>query len=362
MRIEHLAGARFRNLARFALDFPARTVVLRGANGQGKTNLLEAIYLCATGRSFRQAPSAELIAWDHPQAELQALFSRQGVRHHVEVTLTPHRRVVRLDGRHLAQTSALLRWVNVVAFFPDDLRLAKGGPEERRRFLDRAVANLEPSFVDAALAYQRVLRSRNALLRREGRFDQALLTTYDEQLITHGATMHQARSRALAAFAPLACACFAEVIPEVGPLTVELTTGLGELDDVDYSHAFAEALHRAAPRDRRQGNTGVGPHRADLVLGFGGHPARQFASQGQQRAMVLALKLAEVRILRQQLGLAPILLLDDVSSELDDERIRRLFVTLSALGSQVWLTTTGTAPLPIADDALILSLKTGQVA
>lgn len=359
MRIERLEARGFRNLAPLSLTFEEAAAVFRGPNAQGKTNLLEALYVCATGRSFRHAAPRELVHHDAAAARLSSRFERQGVRHDVEVSITRERRSMQVDGRALQQTSRLLQLVNVVAFFPDDLRIAKGSPEERRRFLDRVVGNYRPDFVDAASAYAKALRSRNALLKAKEAPDPALLAVYDEQLLRHGAAVHAGRRAALAALLPAAARYFAEVM-DGARVDVRLTAGLPD-DADDVAALLGQALRDSYPRDRARGSTSYGPHRADLHIEVNGRDARLFASQGQQRAAVLALKLAEVETLGAQLGTLPLLLLDDVSSELDAARTRALFETVARLGCQVLVSTTGAAPLTLAGGARVFDVRDGHV-
>ncbi|MEZ0314042.1 MAG: DNA replication/repair protein RecF [Myxococcota bacterium] len=365
MRIERLEARGFRNLQALTLDLTARATVLRGANAQGKTNVLEALYVCATGRSFRNAAPRELIAHDQPRARLASRFERQNVRHDVEVVIDEKRRGMQVDGRALTRTSKLLQLVNVVAFFPDDLRIAKGSPEERRRFLDRAVGNYRADFVDAATSYAKVLKTRNALLRAERAPDPQMLAVYDEQLVQHGVVVHMSRQAALQELAPTAQKYFAAIMQEATHMHIELEGGLGgdtAVADSDYVSVFAERLRTGYPRDRARGVTSVGPHRADLLMRVNDRDARGFASQGQQRALVLALKLAEVETVGQKLETMPVLLLDDVSSELDAERSRLLFSTIDALGCQTLVSTTGATVLPFASDTRIYDVRAGALA
>lgn len=356
MRIERLEARHFRNLAPLVLELEARTTLLRGPNAQGKTNILEALYVCATGRSFRNASPRELISHDELRARLASRFERQGVHHDVEVTIDEKRRAMNVDGRSLSRTSKLLQLVNVVAFFPDDLRIAKGSPEERRRFLDRAVGNYRADFVDAATAYAKVLKQRNALLRAERAPDQTMLGIYDEQLVQHGTVMHTAREAALAELVPSASKYFSEIMHGKAAMRVELEAGVeGGIN------AFADTLKKSYPRDRARGSTSAGPHRADMLLYVDDRDARSFASQGQQRALVLALKLAEVETLGRMLQTAPLLLLDDVSSELDRERTRLLFETIAALGCQTLVSSTGATELPLTTDTQIWDVTAGSV-
>jgi DNA replication and repair protein RecF len=372
MRIESLTAHAFRNLKSVSIRPQAPCIVLEGDNAQGKTNILEALYLCATGRSFRRATAKEMITHGHTQSRCEALLQRQGVRHTVQVDLLPlgtsgsMRQKLQVDGRLLRQSSALLTLVNVVAFFPDDLRIVKGSPEERRRFFDRAVAGGQPPFVEATLSYHRALKARNVLLRQPQTPDKRMVAVYDSQLVQHGAIMHALRVEALAEVAQTAQNYFAELM-NGHTLQLGLISGVSAYDEQrpqgaqGFAAIFAETLARNYPRDRARGLTLSGPHRSDLGCGIDGQAARAHASQGQQRALVLALKLAELTHLAQRLQTPPILLLDDVSSELDANRTRLLFALLARLGSQVWVSTTGSVPLPIQTASQRLRIRGGSV-
>jgi DNA replication and repair protein RecF len=359
MYIEYLAAEHFRNLAALQLRLTPDPVLLIGANAQGKTNLLEAVALCATGRSFRNAKTVELIEHTVTQATLTARLSRQGVRHDIAMQLQGSHRGIRVDGRGLRQVTRLLELVNIVSFFPDDLRIAKGSPDERRRFLDRAIANHRPDFVEAAVAYAQVVKSRNAVLRGANTLDRRLVATYDEQLVRYGAIVHDARCETLQALAPLAARRFLEIMADGATLELILEAGVPRADD--FATAFREALTGSLARDRARGMTTVGPHRADLLMSIGGREARQFASQGQQRAIVLSLKLAELEYLATRLGAPPILLLDDVSSELDNFRTQAFFEAAVASGSQMWVSTTGATALPLPTSTQRFAVAAGFV-
>jgi DNA replication and repair protein RecF len=198
------------------------------------------------------------------------------------------------------------------------------------------------------------------LLRADAPPDRTVLSAFDEQLVEHGSVIHQSRLDGLAALESIARDRFAAIMPTAESFSVGLKSGVPDTQD-DFREGFARALERSYARDRARGMTNVGPHRGDLLLQLGEREARVFASQGQQRAMVLALKLAEVASLAERLGTAPILLLDDVSSELDAERTRLLFAALAETGCQLWVSTTGAVELPLPEDAQILELVEGRL-
>ena len=380
MHICRLQTRGLRNLQGIDLRLGRQLVVLEGRNGQGKTNFLEALYICATGRSFRMAPVAEMIAHGQRRAQVEATFERQGVRHDIAVSLAGRSRSIAIDGRRGRHAPHLFALVNVVAFFPDDLRIVKEGPERRRHFLDRAVANSQPAFVVATLAYHRALRARNALLRQPTPPDRVLVAAYNDQLVEHGQALQAARHAFIGRWQAACQEHFRRLMPEAvaagQDLQLALDSGVpgwqepaaaGRRHEPEpagtsgFAAAFGQALAAGYPRDRARGFSTIGPHRADLSLSMGGYPARQFASQGQQRAIVLCLKLAEVTALHAQLGTAPVVLLDDISSELDQERTAALFGLVTDIAGQAFVTSTSADALPLPRDSLRLRLEGGRL-
>jgi DNA replication and repair protein RecF len=264
--------------------------------------------------------------------------------------LTPGGRQVRLDGKAVRPASRYFGGFQVVLFAPEDLTVARGAPSDRRAFLDRAVFQRAPEYLGEAQDYDKVLRSRNAVLRaaqgRGGSRDTAgLLAVYDERLADLGARRVHRRARLLAELAPRLRAAFAAITR--GDLAAEAryaSSWLGPDTDTDDEATLvarlASALTSARPADLARAVTTVGPHRDDLELTLDGRAAGSFASQGQLRALVLAWKIAELELLTETHGEAPILLLDDVSSELDPQRNEYLFDFLCAKQPQCFVTTT----------------------
>lgn len=279
---------------------------------------------------------------------MRARFLLPGGERTVEVEVREGRRSARVDGKPVRDPDELFGGIAVVAFTPDDLLLVKGGPEGRRRLMDRAVQNRHPPHLADARDYLRALKSRNQLLRDQA--PDALRAPFDQLVARLGARIRLRREQVLAELVPLVRRAFAEVARGEEPLALAyLAAGrdqerLGEEAQGLAEPALAErllaALAARLPRDLERGYTSLGPHADDLQLALGGKPARLYASQGQGRAVVLALRIGEIENLRRALGRAPLLLLDDVSSELDPERNRYLLDYLSRLDGQVLLTTT----------------------
>jgi DNA replication and repair protein RecF len=330
------------------VELSPHATVLAGANGQGKTNFLEACYLLCTLRPLRAQRLSELVRFGREEAAVSGWFELPGGVREVAVTVADGRRAARVDGKPVRDPDELFGGLAVVAFTPDDLALVKGGPEGRRRLLDRAVQNRHPAHLADARDYLRALRSRNQLLRQGAPPD--LHEAFEEPLSRIGARLRLRREQLLDELRGHAARAFAEVAREEQPLRLVYqaagrdSDGLGAdaalRGEEELAGRLLAAFRRRLPRDRERGYTSVGPHADDLSLALGERPARAFASQGQARAVVLAFKIGEIENLRRVHGRAPLLLLDDVSSELDPQRNAYLMRYLGELQGQVVLTTT----------------------
>jgi DNA replication and repair protein RecF len=360
--------ADFRNVEAALVEPHPRFNVLAGDNGQGKTNFLEAVYLLGTLRPFRAARLDELVRFGAPSARAGARLARGGLerRYDVEVWAVPPRKQARVDGKPVRAAADYFGGFNVVLFVPDDLRLPRGSPAARRRFVDRAVWNLEPAFLKEAQDYERVLRSRNALLRapRDAHTD-GMLAIYDGQLASAGAAVIARRRRYLAALSPRFAEAFARISGGALPVSLAYECPFSA-EAADGEAALAAALERtlarARARDFAVGHTSAGPHTDDLAISLDGRPARHYASQGQLRALVLALKIAEIAHLAAALADPPILLLDDVSSELDPTRSRFLYQFLAELAGQVFITTTDSRHVLVSGDRRDFRVRAGVIS
>jgi DNA replication and repair protein RecF len=341
MRLTQLSVRDFRNLAAVDLAPSPRATILLGENGQGKTNLLEAIYLLATLKPLRAARLAELVRFGQEKALVAGDFDGPGGIRRAAVEVQAGGRTPFLDGKPQDTLDAYFEGLAAVCFAPDDLLLVKAGPEGRRRFLDRAAFNRWPAVLGEARDYVRALRARNAALRNAPPDVEA---SFREPLIRAGARLLVRRRALVDELAPRAAAAFAEISGPGAPaalLAYRPAAGVkAEGDETALADRLAAALADRLERDREKGYTSAGPHMDDLVLALDGRGAKLYGSQGQQRALVLALKIAEIENLRASLGRPPLLLLDDVSSELDPAKNRYLLAYLAALPAQVFLTST----------------------
>jgi DNA replication and repair protein RecF len=355
----------FRNLVEVVLLPSPHVTVVVGRNGQGKTNLLEAIYFLCTLKALRAGRLMELVRFGQPVARVSGRFALGGAVREIAVEIRDGGREASVDGKRAPKLEEYFGGVSVVAFTPDDLAVVKGAPEQRRAFLDRAVFNRFPGFLRASRAYLRALRSRNRLLKDGASLDY--LQAYDDALAEAGARVLVLRRDLLAELGPRAEATVASIAQLPGVryayAAAHLDVVLTRAEVPELASALRSALHARLPRDRERGFTSVGPHADDVEIGLDGHPARAFASQGQARSLVLGWKIAEIENLRSALGRSPLLLLDDVSSELDPERNAFLMRYLSTSGAQVLLTTTEPALVRGAagSDTLWLAVENGAM-
>lgn len=368
MLVRALKLTGFRNLVPTLVEPGTRFNVISGNNGQGKTNLLEALYTVCTLRSFRTSRLRDLIHIGQQQAYVAARVETGGLERRYELTINQRSRVVRLDEKPVRPISRYFGGFNVVLFAPEDLLVARGSPSERRRFLDRAVFTLQPTFLGVSQDYEKVLKSRNLTLRDEtlGSQKQAeLLGVYDQQLAGLAAQVLQARLSYLDSIRAPFAEAFEAITRSGMPVGVDYqcagelaAEGLGS-DDLEA--LLIEGFVRNRRADLARGATNLGPHRDVLQFHLAGQAAANFASQGQLRAMILAWKTAEMQLLAGQHEEPPVLLLDDVSSELDPERNEYLFDFLRLQENQCFITTTHPSFVLLSSDRRDFRVKNGEI-
>lgn len=342
----------FRNVQSARLELSERFTALVGPNGQGKTNTLEALYMLAALRPLRNVNRRALLREGTQRARIAVRIERAstGLVHDLCVELTPSKRTLTKDDK-VVDASTFIGCAVAVCFTPDDLQLAKAGPDLRRRFLDRALLNLKPSYLGRALRYQKAVKERNKVLSEGGSDD--LLDAFDAVIAKEGAAIMVERARFVDELRAMVQQSFQRIANPAPTLGIRYQCRLEDLqpDDPAASEAaFLAKLGRRRTMDRARKSTTSGPHLDDLELTLDGEPVKERASQGQHRAIVLALKLGEITHLAGVLQEAPLLLLDDMSSELDATRSGQLFETVQALDGQVILTGTET-PTGLADRA-----------
>ena len=332
--IEQVSVRALRNLRAVDLAFGPRFNVVAGENGQGKTNLLEALYVLCTSKSFRASRPGDVVAHGEELGSVRGVVREGEVAREQSVGLKPGARLVRLEGKRPATLASYAVRTPVIVFHPGEIALSMGGGIERRRLLDRVALYLEPSSMGELESYARALRERQKALESRGP-SATDLEDWEELIVRHGLRVAASRRAAAERLSESAVSSFARIAAPGLVLRAEYAPGAPE-DEA----AFRRALAARRAEDARRGNAAIGPHRDDLRLRIGDHPVRGVASQGQHRAVVLALKSAEVEVVGAARGVRPLLLLDDVSSELDRARTAALFAFLRDHEGQVFLTTT----------------------
>jgi DNA replication and repair protein RecF len=361
LAISSLSIRAFRNLSRVDIELGPRFNVLSGDNGQGKTNLLEAVYVLATSRSFRTAKLTELVESGSEIASVRGQLREGTTEREQSVGIRTGTRAVRLDGKRPPTLADYAVRTPTVAFHPGVVALSAGSGADRRKLLDRVALYLRPGSLSDAGGYQRALRARQRVLESRGATAPDL-DDWEALIVRHGTAMRVARAEAASRLGPSAEQAFTSIGPSGLTLRVSYAPNAPE-DQEEYRALLA----RNRVRDRARGAATSGPHRDDLLLELGGRPMRGMASQGQHRAAVLALELAEIDVIGEARGVRPLLLLDDVSSELDRARTAALFAALSGQRGQVLLTTTRpelieTGALSSVEDRRDFRVVAGQVS
>ena len=337
MRIEKLTIANYRNYASAEIYPGGGVNLFVGDNAQGKTNLLESVYLASVGRSARTPRWQELIKWGEKEALVRVSVRKDIGRDEVTIRLDKEKRVA-VNGLPLSRIGELMGVLKTVLFSPDELRIVKDGPGERRRFIDIALCQLSKAYFYALTRYNKILAQRNKLLKSSPADDA--IDVWDMQLAREGARVVKTRRGFIERLAPLAEAVHLDITgSEKLSLSYEGPEG-GSIDEIEA--ALLAALHKSRQRDRMFMLTHVGPQRDDLGISVGDVDLRAYGSQGQQRSAALSLKLAEMELLKAESGEYPVLLLDDVLSELDEYRQSKLLSHIKAY--QTIITCTSLSP------------------
>ncbi len=381
MYLTHLSLTYYRNYTRLEADLQARVHVLSGANAQGKTNLLESIYYLATTKSPLASSDRELLSWAAegeplPYARVEGAYQRGGQEHTLGATIMLEppeagaeqgvlRRQLRVDGVARRAMDAVGQ-LNVVLFLPEDINLVTGAPGGRRRYLDITLCQIDPAYCRALSRYNRVVTQRNALLRqvRDGRPNGPQRDYWDAELVRLGTLVLARRQEAVATLDRLAATLHPALTGAEETLSLRYcsTVARGAAASASGEEAFRQALAAARREETARGVTVVGPHRDDLRFLINGRDATIYGSRGQQRSVALSLKLAEVGLMRAATGESPVLLLDDVLSELDRTRARHLLATITR-AEQVLLTTTDlhTVDPAFLQDAVLWEVAAGTL-
>ena len=331
MFVESIQLNNYRNYDSADVTFSPGVNIFYGNNAQGKTNLLEAVYLSGTSRSHRSSKDKELIRFGTEEAHIRLFFRKQELSHRLDFHLKLKKpKGIAIDGIPIKKTSELLGMLPIVFFSPEDLSMIKNGPSMRRKFLDMEMSQLDRTYLQYLTNYNHLLGERNNLLKQIAVFPQLreTLDGWDEQLIMTGEKIIEKRGTFIGQID--------EMMWEIhGKLTGQQEDMKVRYENNVSAEEFREALFQRRDRDIRTGTTSVGPHRDDMEFLINEVDIRRFGSQGQQRTAALALKLSEIRLIEQISGDNPILLLDDVLSELDSRRQNYLLENISDIQTMI---------------------------
>ncbi|KZL49852.1 DNA replication/repair protein RecF [Nodularia spumigena CENA596] len=374
MYLKNLHLRQFRNYQDQKVEFTAAKTILVGNNAQGKSNLLEAVELLATLRSHRMGRIADFIQEGQDIAQINAILERENGSSDLALTLRRNgRRSVAINGESVRRQMDFLGVLNAVQFSSLDLDLVRGGPDVRRNWLDTLLIQLEPVYAHLLQQYNQVLRQRNAFLKKalvstDGinrvSTQDSTLAIWDAQLVTTGTKVIRRRDRAIQRLAPIAAAWHSSISGSTEVLQINYlpSVPLAQTHPEDIQKAFLAKIQQRSAAELYRGTTLVGPHRDEVELIINQTPARQYGSQGQQRTLVLALKLAELELIEQVVQEPPLLLLDDVLAELDPFRQNQL---LDAIQDrfQTLITTTHLSSFDAQwlNSSQILYVKSGEI-
>lgn len=369
MKIKGLALTNFRNYQELSLTFGDGLTIITGENAQGKTNLLEAIFLLSLAKSHRTNHDQELIQWEEELATLQAKITTEHFEFPLELILNKKGKIAKLNHIEQSKLSHFIGKFNVILFAPEDLQLIKGSPSLRRKFIDSELGQSHPVYLQELLSYQRILKQRNAYLKQYGRtsqFDDIYFEILTEQLVEKATLVIKYRVKFIEELERIAEPIHRDLSNQREQLKIIYQSSSSKLEYTDLKDIEAQLLalfKQALNREKEQGITVYGPHRDDIIFYINDKKAQFFGSQGQQRTIVLSIKLAELELFHNMTGEYPVLLLDDVLSELDDNR-QMILMSHIEDKVQTFLTTASIEGIKLHElkNADILYVEKGQIS
>lgn len=338
MLINSLSLTDFRNYKAANISFSDDINIIIGENGQGKTNLIEAIYMLSLGRSFRTNKEKELMMFDSEKSTVRASVTSMDRNYTIEIRLSKDiKKAVKINSLPIEKLTDLLGIINIVIFSPEDLKLVREGPRERRSFMDREISQLRPAYYSVIYSYQKTLTQRNNLLKRST-IDRDLLSVYDEQLAGLSEKIMRYRAEFIEKIAPITKKIHHRISSGKENLHIRYCPNIKipekEMDKEQIMKLFEESQSM----DIQKRTTSIGPHKDDISIFIDDMDLRAFGSQGQKRSAAISLKLSEIELIYEERDEYPVVLLDDIFSELDITRQKMLIESLENI--QTFVTTT----------------------
>lgn len=342
MYVENIRLINFRNYDNLNINLNKKTNIFIGKNAQGKTNLLESIYICATGRSFRTNRDREMINFDKNEAYIGATMNIGNFDRSIEIKMERDRsKRIKVNKTELKNYKELYSGLNVVVFSPEDLKLVKEGPSERRKFLDTEISQIKPVYSYNISRYNKILFQRNNILR-SNKFNKdikPLLEIFDLQLAKIGTDIIIERDKYVKELSDISKITHNKITLLNEDLELKYESNIDILDSkLNMEKMYLEKLKSNIDGDIERRSTGLGPHRDDILMTINNKDLKVYGSQGQQRTAVLSIKLSEVELIKKEKGSYPVLLLDDVFSELDEERRKYLIKSFHEMQTLITVT------------------------
>lgn len=340
MQLSQLTLLNFRNYQTADISFSNGVHIIHGENGAGKTSILEAIYYLALTKSFRTTVDKHIILNQEKMFRIQGEFiSNQGQKIQTAIAYSADSgKQLTVNKQKAQKFSEYIGEIPLVLLYPSDLNISQGGPQQRRRFLDILLSQSSKLYLHHLIQYNRSLRQRNQLLQQPD-CDPQLLVSWEENLITHGIELILKRRETAAALSALTKQFYQDLSSKDDKVKIVYQCNVFKDETEELAEKYRQAFERKRLKEIEYGTSLIGPHRDDLLFLINGHPMRVFASQGEHKTFVIALKLSEFSYLQQQRSHSPIMLFDDIFGELDANRIQQMLGQLSDIG-QVFVTTT----------------------
>jgi len=354
MYVKYLRLKNYRNYDELYIELNSKVNVFIGDNAQGKTNILESIYFCSIGKSHRTSKDKELIRWDQKEASISVHVAKERLDKRIDISIPREgKKAMSINSIKVLKVSDLIGTLNVVMFSPEDLKIVKESPSHRRRFMDIELCKLNKKYFYNLVQYNRVLEERNSALKKWRQMNSDILDIYDEQIAGYGSYIISERQKFIGMLNEKGRGIHRDITSGQEEIRFEyLTCGAGDI---------GKSLRENRERDFERKTTSTGPHRDDFDISINGIDTRSYGSQGQQRTSVLTIKFATIEIIREMTGEYPVLLLDDVLSELDINRQRYILNSINSI--QTIITCTGISDIKeyLDDSAAIFTVSGGSV-
>lgn len=338
MYVKYLKLINFRNYNELNLEFNKNVNIILGDNAQGKTNILESIYYCSIGKSHRTNKDKELIKWDKQQAYIKTYVCKERLDKNIEIVILKEgKKAININGIKISKISELMGNLNVVMFSPEDLKIIKESPSYRRKFMDIELCKISGSYYFNLVQYNKVLNERNTLLKKYQSNDSRIIDIYDEQLSKYGSYIVKSRGEYINKLNDKGKIIHRDITSGSENICFKYISPVNDISNI--KNEIREILYKSRKNDIERRTTTVGPHRDDLSIYINNIDVRSYGSQGQQRTSALTIKFASLEIIKDLTGEYPVLLLDDVLSELDEKRQKYILNSINNI--QTLITGTG---------------------